>query len=119
MASKKPMDERVRAFVEAMLAERAPREREHIDDIERDMEELADAVADEFAAQLLARQAEASSRAAACPDCGRAGQPVGERRREITTTRGAAPLVEPKHYCPACRRHFFPSVGSLGPVDGV
>ncbi len=115
MASKKWVAERVQAFVAAMVEERGPREREHIDDIERDMEELADAVADEFASQLLARQAEAIPVAAACPDCGRASQPVGERRRELMTTRGTAPLKEPKHYCPACRRHFFPSVGSVRP----
>jgi hypothetical protein len=23
--------------------------------------------------------------------------------------------IEPKCYCPACRRHFFPSVDSIGP----
>jgi formate dehydrogenase maturation protein FdhE len=114
MAGKKPMDERVRMFVASVLAERPERD-EHINDIELDMEELADAVADEFAAQLLARQAQ-SKASAACPDCGAAGQHVGERQRAITTTRGSAPLVEPKHYCPACRRHFFPSVRSTGPV---
>jgi hypothetical protein len=114
MARKKPVDERVRAFVASVLAERPERE-EHINDIELDMEELADAVADEFATQLLARQAPANPSAATCPDCGRVGQPIGHAEREITTTRGSAPLVEPKHYCPACRRHFFPSVRSTGP----
>jgi hypothetical protein len=113
MASKKPVDERVRAFVASVLAERPERE-EHINDIELDMEELADAVADEFAAQVLARQAKAKA-SANCPHCGREGRPLGERQREILTTRGSAPLVEPKHYCPACRRHFFPSVDRAGP----
>jgi hypothetical protein len=115
MARKKLVDERVRAFVASVLAERPERD-EHINDIELDMEELADTVADEFASQLLARQAQKHSSAATCPDCGRVGQHVGEREREITTTRGSAPLVEPKHYCPACRRHFFPSVRGTGPI---
>jgi hypothetical protein len=117
MASKKPMDERVRAFVAGVLAER-PERQEHINDIELDMEELADSVADEFAAQLLARQSKTSAPiAATCPHCGQAGQHVGARERRITTTRGSAPLNEPKHYCPACRRHFFPSVRGTGSVD--
>ncbi len=116
MASKKAVDARVRAFVASVLAERPERD-EHIDDIELDMEELADAVADEFATQLLARQAQAEAAAtASCPDCGRAGQRVGVRQREITTTRGSVPLTEPKHYCPACRRHFFPSVDRTGSI---
>lgn len=119
MASNKPVDERVRAFVASVLAERAENELEHIDDIERAMEELADNVADEFAAQLLAWRSEAATNTAAagpaCPDCGKAGRHIGQREREILTTRGSAPLVEPKCYCPACRRHFFPEVDSVGP----
>ena len=115
MASKKPMDERVRAFVAAMLADCPENEDEHIDDIECDMEALADAVASEFAAQRLARRSQTFASPPQCPDCGKAGRHVGERKREILTTRGSAPLVEPKCYCPACRRHFFPSVDSIGP----
>jgi Mg2+ and Co2+ transporter CorA len=116
MARKKPVDERVRAFVAAMLADRVENEDEHIDDIERDMEELADAVSDEFAAQLLARQSQGSPSGPLCPDCGKPGRRIGERRREITTTRGSAPLTEPKCFCSACRRHFFPSVSASGPL---
>jgi hypothetical protein len=100
-----------------VLAERPENEDEHIDDIERDMEALADAVADEFATQLLARQTKASPHAPTCPHCGQAGQHIGQREREILTTRGSAPLAEPKCYCPACRRHFFPSVAWLGALD--
>jgi hypothetical protein len=114
MAKKKPVDERVRAFVASVLAERPEREDEHIDDIERAMEELADEVADEFAAQLLARQSNPLSGVPTCPDCGKGGRHIGQRERDILTTRGSALLVEPKYYCPACRRHFFPSVAAIG-----
>ncbi len=114
MARKKPVDERVRAFVATMLAERPDSEDEHIDAIERDMEELADAVADEFATQLLARQANAPTIAPVCPHCGKTGRRIGERKRDLLTTRGSASLVEPKCYCPACRRNFFPSVEPFG-----
>ena len=108
MARKKPVDERVRVFVASVLAERPENDDEHIDDIERDMEQLADAVADEFATQLLARQAKPAAKASDCPHCGKAGRHIGQRQRDILTTRGSAPLVEPKCYCPACRRTFFP-----------
>jgi hypothetical protein len=116
MASKKPVDERVRALVAAVLAERPYNDDEHIDDIERDMEEFGDQLMSEFAKQLLARRTKAAPSAPACPDCGRAGQHVGQREREILTTRGPTSLVEPECYCPACRRHFFPSVDSVGPL---
>lgn len=115
MASKKPMDQRVRAFVASVLADCPENEHEHIDDIECDMEELADAVANEFIAQRLARRSQIFTSPPPCPDCGQAGRHVGDRKREILTTRGSAPLVEPKCYCPACRRYFFPSVQSIGP----
>lgn len=114
MARKKPVDERVRAFVAAVLSERPDDKDEHIDDIERDMEDLADAVADEFAMQLLARQKASPHAASTCPHCGQTGRYIGQREREILTTRGSAPLVEGKCYCPACRRHFFPSVDPSG-----
>jgi hypothetical protein len=103
-------------LVTALLAERPDNEDEHIDAIERDMEELADAVADEFVTQLLARQAKASPSSPKCPHCGQTGQHIGPRERQVLTTRGSAPLAEPKCYCPACRRHFFPSVDPFGPL---
>jgi hypothetical protein len=108
MARKKLVDGRVRAFVASMLAERLENEFEHIDDIEREMEALADSVADEFATQLLARQAEPVDRGTICPHCGKPGRLIRQEQREILTTRGSAPLVEPKCYCSSCRRNFFP-----------
>jgi len=115
MAGKKPVAERVRAFVAAVLAERSGDEYGHIDDIERDMEALADAVADEFAAQVLLQPGKPAWRPPVCPHCGQPGRHVGDRERDILTTRGSARLVEPKCYCPACRRHFFPSVAGTRP----
>ena len=65
MAMKKPVDERVRVFVASVLAERPENDDEHIDDIERDMEQLADAVADEVQAALLAAGTVCTARATA------------------------------------------------------
>lgn len=115
MASKKPVDERVRALVASMLADCPENENEHIDDIERDMEELVEAVVGEFVTQRLARRPQTSTSAVDCPHCGKVGRRIGDRKREVLTTRGSALMVEPKCYCPACRRHFFPSVESIGP----
>lgn len=114
MAKKKPTDERLRTFVAATLADRPLVDRESIHGTERGMETLADAVADEFAARLLARPTKREPDVSHCPDCGGRGQLFGQRQREILTTRGSAPFIEPKPYCPACRRHSFASVRGAG-----
>jgi hypothetical protein len=119
MAIDRAIRERLQAFVVEVLAERPAREDEHIDIIENEMCELADALANEFASQLLARYAEQPSTAEACPKCGRALRHVGHRKRTIVTTRGPVPMEETKCYCPACRRHFFPSVDAAGTGSGL
>lgn len=118
MARGKQVDSRVRAFVRAMLAELPDDERLHINDIEDGAEALAGAVHDEFASQLLAREAAKPSGEMACPHCGKRGRLIGRREREIATTRGSAEFIEPKCYCPSCRRAFFPEVDSIGPGVG-
>lgn len=45
---------------------------------------------------------------AACPKCRRTS-PVEMTRREAKSLSGSIELLEPKAYCPACRRDFFPS----------
>ena len=119
MAFKKSgsMDEQVRKFVAEVLAERGVREDEHIDRIEAEMEALGDAVAREFATALLVRHGERTQGAVAaggCPQCGGSLRPAGKRARKILTTRGAVGIEEAQAYCPACRRHFFPSDGAAG-----
>jgi hypothetical protein len=114
MAFKKVSQVEVQAFVASVLAARPDDGEGGIDEIEMEMEELADAVAAEFGKQRLARRVERLPEVPACPRCGQVGQVVGEHTRELLTTRGDVPLTEAECYCPACRRHFFPSVGSTG-----
>ena len=45
---------------------------------------------------------------AACPTCG-AECLLTTSTRAVKSVSGAIDVVEPTGYCPACRRHFFPS----------
>lgn len=49
-----------------------------------------------------------SDRHAACPTCGVAC-PLTTSTRTVKSVSGSIDVVEPTGYCPACRRHFFPS----------
>ena len=113
MAISKAMQERVQAFVAAVMAEEPDGGEERIDDIEDAMVELGDAVAQELARRKLAAPRPSAS-AACCPDCGEPGQYAGERERRLLTRRGEVPLQEAKYRCRSCRRHFFPSVQRIG-----
>lgn len=112
MAMSKSMQERVQAFVAALVAEEGAGADERMDEIEDAMVELGDAVAQQFAQQKLAASV-ASTATPCCPKCGQAGQHVAERQRRLITRRGPVPLTEAKYRCRVCRRHFFPSVGSF------
>jgi hypothetical protein len=46
-----------------------------------------------------------------CPDCGRRGG-VAAEARPVIVRGGAFEHQEPKCYCPACRRAFFPSAAA-------
>jgi hypothetical protein len=50
---------------------------------------------------------------AACPSCGRQC-PVEMTERTVTGISCCTALTEPVAHCPACRRAFFPSAGSVG-----
>lgn len=55
-----------------------------------------------------------------CPHCGFEGQRVKQQDRTVQTRRGLrVPLNEQEHYCPGCRRAFFPSVQSSGTGRGL
>lgn len=67
---------------------------------------------------ILDRQAQNSSaRPAAFQNCPSCDQEVGPRKvepRRVQTRVGQAQWGEPSHYCPACRRAFFPSEQKFG-----
>lgn len=111
MASNKEREERIKALVTAMLAEEAAiyGRLENINDIENSMVRIGDQVAREVGLQMLARHAGRLPADARCPECGHAGEHLGEQTRDLITRRGEVPLTEAKYHCPKCRRHFFPS----------
>ena len=118
MASKKVLEERIKALVSEVLAEEEAEglsdRQENINDIEDAMIRIGDMVAREFGIQKLTRHTGHVPEHPPCPDCGHAGQHVGEHARELITRRGKVPLKEAKYRCPKCRRHFFPSELSVG-----
>jgi hypothetical protein len=110
MARNKAIDERVKALVAELLAEEASDgQPKNINDIEDAMVRIGDMVAREFGVQSLADQMSRLPDKPCCPDCGHAGEHLGERTRELITRRGEVPLTEAKYRCPKCRRLFFPS----------
>ena len=118
MARNKRLEERIKMLVAEVLAEEefeAPVGRqENINDIEGAMIRIGDLVAREVGVQKLARHTGPAPEHPPCPDCGQAGEHVGEHARQLITRRGKVPLTEAKYRCPKCRRLFFPQTRALG-----
>lgn len=116
--SKEERQQRIQELVAAMLAEEEAEESdagcETIDDIERAMIRIGDAVAREVGVQKLARHTGEASGPCRCPQCGQAAVFVKRRERELITSRGRVPVNEATYHCPKCRRNFFPSDVPLG-----
>lgn len=119
MARNKLIEERVKALVGELLAEEQSeglngKAAENINDIEEAMVRIGDLVAREFGVQKLAACTSQPPENPQCPRCGHAGEPQGERTRQVITRRGEVPLTEAKYRCPKCRRLFFPSDHRVG-----
>jgi hypothetical protein len=119
MVRTKAMEERVKTLVAEILAEEEAQgltaEPENINDIEDAMVRIGDLVAREFGRQKLETHLHHHpTKDPPCPDCGQAGEPQGERTRQVLTRRGEVPVTEQKYRCPKCRRLFFPSDRRLG-----
>jgi hypothetical protein len=83
-----------------------------LDAVENQAIEIADAVMAEVVKQRsLDRPAPAEAH---CPTCGQRGRCRGLRQRKLITRRGPTTIVEPEHYCPGCRRAFFPADQRVG-----
>jgi hypothetical protein len=64
--------------------------------------------------EAASRCAESAERPATCPDCGQSC--VGTmQERPLETRDGPIQLKEARHYCPQCRRVFFPQQTAPGP----
>jgi hypothetical protein len=76
-------------------------------DIEDMAHDVGRAVAREICQQAAAEQAASAEQPEPCPECGRACD--GEvAHRDLVTRDGPIALPEARHYCPRCRRAFFP-----------
>jgi hypothetical protein len=84
-----------------------------------ELEEIAGALADEMARQLIEGQVQAHASAesppGACPSCQASLCRAPTRPRELTTTRGQVAWTQPTLRCPRCRRAFSPSGPGVGP----
>jgi DNA-directed RNA polymerase subunit RPC12/RpoP len=110
MARNKAIEERVKALVAEVLAEeKSSGEMRNINDIEDAMVRIGDMVAREFGVEALADHTSQMPSDPRCPDCGHAGEHLGEQTRDVITRRGEVSLTEAKYRCPKCRRLFFPS----------
>jgi hypothetical protein len=83
-----------------------------LDAVENQAIEITDALAAEVVKQQSANRPPGDE--AICPACGQAGRFRGTRERELITRRGPTTIIEPEHYCPGCRRAFFPALQRAG-----
>jgi hypothetical protein len=106
----------IRAAVQNVLAEGDLPEGDPDDALFTRIEDLALAAGDAVSLEVFQQQlSRCDSGSPACPHCGRVGQRVKRRERTVQTRRGlSVPLDEHEHYCPGCRRAFFPSVPCAG-----
>lgn len=115
------MRARVREFAEQLLAEEKKEFRSAT--TLREIEELTGQIGDELTRQLAnsdlsARADEVRENAlACCPDCGREA-PFHPDPEPIILQgqRGEIEYLEPRCYCPSCRRDFFPGRPSNSPT---
>jgi hypothetical protein len=97
---------------ELLAEENETGQHRNINDIEDAMVRIGDMVAREFGMQALASHTSQIPEDPRCPQCGHAGEHLGEQTRDLITRRGEVPLTEAKYRCPKCRRLFFPSDGN-------
>lgn len=82
-------------------------------EIEDVAHEIGRAVARGLCERAAASQAESAPVLAPCPDCGRIC-PGEAASRELVGRDGPVALAEVEHYCPRCRRAFFPLAAGAG-----
>jgi len=114
MATAEWIRERIEAFARELSEELGEVDESKgvcwLDALENQAVEIGDAVHAELVKQQsINRPAEDES---VCPACGQLGQYKGMRQRNAIGRRGPVVITEPKYYCPACRRAFFPADAS-------
>jgi len=85
-----------------------------MDDLEKDVYGVIDAITRRTVQGLLEEQVKACEPLACCPQCGRELDDKPPQEKTLTTDRGDVTWSQPVKRCPACRCDFFPSGPSLG-----
>jgi hypothetical protein len=111
----------IRAAVQKVLAEGDLPDGDPDEALFTQIENLALAAGDAVSLEVFQQQlSRCDSGSPACPLCDRIGKRVKRRERTVQTRRGLqVPLQEQEHYCPGCRRAFFPSVRRAGSGRGL
>ena len=112
MATTADMQERIAALARELAEEMSDVDASDalsgLDAIETRAIEITNALTAELVKQQsAARPAEADE--SICPECGQQGRYEGRQERPLLTRRGPTTIVEPKYYCPCCRKDFFPA----------
>lgn len=111
MAVTPEIKERIAAFARELAEELGEADDSEalswLDAIETQAVEIGDAISTELL-ERRAAELPTSDEESTCPRCGKLGRYQGHRQRELVGRRGPMTLSEPKYFCPACRRAFFP-----------
>ena len=121
------MDARLQSKLKAMIASLAVEYQEELAEqgTLATLEELACEIGDRVTRELTSREVQRRASLldddeAECPDCGRASPRAEPDAVILNGLRGEIEYIQPRFYCPKCRRAFFPAgvrVGDLNPRD--
>lgn len=101
------------AAIEALLAERATKDRLDLSDIEHLALEAGERVMQDLTVDLVEAEA-AGEEDTKCPECGQELDYKGESARFLVTETGEARLERGYYYCPTCRKGVFPPRPTVG-----
>lgn len=111
MASNQELHERIQAFARELAEEFGEiddsQALSYLDAVESRAVEIGDAMTTALVKHKLGT-VQSGEHEATCPDCSQQGLYKGLHSRQLVTRRGPTTIDEPKYFCPACRRDFFP-----------
>jgi hypothetical protein len=104
-------------FVERVYGPQGPQWGTQFSDLEELAVQIGQAVSRQMLDQALQQQAAqpVPTPDQVCPSCQQPAAPADPEPRVVQTRAGQTHWLEPHHYCPRCRRSFFPSVQAAGP----
>ena len=85
----------------------------HYSGVEARAHELGRQLSRKIQQRQLGEIAAQAACTAKCPECGTRGELVPEKRT-VASIDGPVESLEPRGYCPCCRRSFFPATRSIG-----